>query len=80
MSNQSKNSKAPESFVAKVQAAVLAYDPQEIATFDELAAKKAAYYIYFGAGIEDQLHNVTDDYIYNVYDVIKFVSSYKDGE
>lgn len=70
------NDRAPEEFVEKVKAAILAHDPFEADSLSELAIRKAAYYIYFGAGLEDQLHNITDAYVYSVYDILNFTEPF----
>lgn len=69
-----------EEFEAKVKAAILEHDPEEVATFDELAAKKAAYYIYYGMGVHDYDTFPNAGNVYELYDVIKFVAGYKEGE
>jgi hypothetical protein len=71
--------RAPEEFVAKVRAAIISWDPTIAPDADETAVKKAAYYIYFGSGHVDQMHNITDGYVYSIYDVIKFTASYNDA-
>lgn len=70
---------APEDFVQKVRVAIISWDPTEVASIDETAVKKTAYYIYYSSGHGDQLHNITDGWIYSIYDVIKFTASYNEG-
>jgi hypothetical protein len=73
--------KAPESFVAKVQAAIVENDPEGVVRdLDELTLQKTAYYIFFtfqdsqapgGVAFPDD-HNVAE-----IFDIIKFVSSFE---
>src|SRR5882757_3186758 len=68
---------APIEFIDKIRAAIISWDPTEVESIDELAVQKAAYYIAFGSGHEDQLHNITDGYVYGIYDIIKFVEPFQ---
>jgi hypothetical protein len=85
--------KAPEAFVAKVQAAIVEHDPDEVV--DELALQKAAYYIHCGMGCaafeehtcitkerEGWCYDVKsvfpdDGNVFEIYEIIKFVASFQ---
>jgi hypothetical protein len=67
---------APEEFVQQIKKAILAWDPMEVDTYDELACRKAAYYIKFGY-VDGERRPITDGDVYYIYDVIKFVGSYE---
>lgn len=62
-----------EEYVSKVQTAILAHDPNEADTLDELALQRAAYYIYFN--FADAFPD--DGNVYNIYDIVKFTSPFR---